>query len=176
MNSSTTVIKDVNQNQQKSEQDPEQDSQWTRKEMLLHGGTSWFYLVLMYYIFQDSWSIIVDSNETLFFIPKLWIYLGSILMGTGGIGMAIGLFKRPAWRGWLWAAILAIAASGQILYTYLYYEAHIRGLVSFPELVDNFSFALFICIGYFRAVFDVLLQNSTEIRFHCPRPFCSRRG
>lgn len=157
-------------------QDPEQDSQWTRKEMLLHGGTSWFYLVLMYYILQDSWSIVIDSGEVLFFVPKFWIYIGSILMGLGGFGMALGLFKRPAWRGWLWASIVAVAAAGQILYTYLYYQAYSQNLVSLPELVDNCSFALLVCIGYFRAVFDVLLQRSSEIHFHCPRPFCSRRG
>lgn len=154
----------------------EQGTEWTRKEMLLHGGTSWFYLVLMYYIFQDSWSIILDSTEILSFVPKFLIYIGCFLMASGGICMFVGLFKRPAWRGWSWASILAIAAAGQILYTYLYYEAYTKHLVSLPELVDNCSFALLVCIGYFRAVFDVLLQKSSDIHFHCPRPFCSRRG
>jgi hypothetical protein len=146
--------------------------------MLLHGGTSWFYLLLSYYVLQDAWSIISDANEVLYFVPKLWIYIGCLLLSLGGIGMFVGLFRRPAWRGWPWATILAIAAAGQILYTYLYYDAYKLGTfgITLPDVVDNLSFSIFVCVGYFRAVFDLLLQKTVDAKYHCPRPYCDRRG
>jgi hypothetical protein len=154
-----------------------QPREWTRKEMLLHGGTSWFYLVIAYYVLQDAWWIISDADSLLYYVPKSIIWIASLAMLIGGLGMLFGLFWRPAWRGWKWASFVAIGAAGQILYTYLYYDSWLyHALVTPPEIIDNLSFSIFICLGYFRAIVDLFLQKKATTKYHCPKPFCGNRG
>ncbi len=141
--------------------------EWTVREMLMFGGTGWFYIILAYYSLMNVWFVLLDMQDSLCLAPRVLVYLASLLSIIGGIGMSLGLFLRPAWRGWRWVILVGFATAGEFLYASMYWTSWREDIITFPELWDEVSWAIIMGIGFFRANIDLFVWKG---RIHrCPR-------
>ena len=126
--------------------------EWSRTDMLLYGGTSWFHILIATYLIQAGAIITLNGGAvaTGKMVP-LWVPAGNILSGSL---MFVGLFVRPAWRDWRWILITGLALLTQGSYAYHYWR-----VAPFLEALDESTFTLFLAASFFRAVFDTLVRH-----------------
>ena len=132
---------------------------WSRVEMLLYGGTSWFFLLLASFPFQTALSTWLEhrpGGEMEAWSP-IFVWVTIIFSIAGGVGMLVGMFWRPAIRGIFWIAVVALALIGEIVFSEFYRMAWVQHTGSFGAWVGELLFAFWLAVGLFRAIFDALV-------------------
>ena len=140
--------------------------EWTRKEMILYGGTSLFYLSLIVWLLDGSFSVWYEFNYgVLKYATPFVCKLDLLLLLSCVFGMTLGMLIRPAWRGWRWVIIMSLGLAGQVIYTSLYYDAYkLDGSVAFSDVFDE---CVFVCMLFFaecRAFWDMFLLHDMKRR------------
>ena len=138
--------------------------EWSRREMILYGGVSWFYLICIWFTFQGAITSLADLHLDLSAAPIALVFCASTLLFLGCLGMVLGLFSRPAWRDWRWLVAIGCSFLGQLLYALACLTVWRLGYAGYGVWVDELAFAIWLGLGFARALFDNHIQTQVQSR------------